>query len=414
MGRTPGHEGGFALKPLALVAVAFVAGCSTQDGLHTAAAPSDGPIVLEAVSGKPIPGPTTTQCVAETGASADGAAPNADRALLGDLRRQVPDWLIEEAVPSVAVTYISDNAVSWTLVCGEQGPDTPATTSTLYNTASIAKPMVGEIVLRLASQNRVSLDEPMTAHWVDPDIADDPRRDRLTPRIALAHQTGFANWRRMSEGRLTFQWEPGTKRGYSGEGIRYVTRFLEHKLGKPFEDIAREVLFDPAGMRDASFVREPWFGHRVAWRRLADGTWAEPRLNDEPLGAGDVWTTSADYARFILAVLADSGVTARMAEERSSISMDEVPRLCGPDKTPVEVCPERMGFGVGWYVYEYDDHTVLAHNGANTGEKTLALFVAERQMGLAVFANGENGKAVISKIARTLYKNERFMTLEGY
>lgn len=340
---------------------------------------------------------------------------SSDRVLFNALEQSIPGWLSDNNVPSVAVTYISDNTISWTLVCGEQSPGKKATLSTLYNTASIAKPVVAEVALRLASQGYLSLDEPMSAHWIDPDIADDSHRNRLTPRIAFAHQTGFMNWRRLSDdGRLMFQWEPGTRTGYSGEGIQYVVRFLEKKLGTPFEEVAQSMLFEPLGVDSASFVQQSWFGERVAWRRLASGSWAAPDLNDEPLGAGDLWITSQDYARLVVGVMSDSGISDRMARERRSIVSDEVPRWCGPDKTPVEQCPAKMGFGVGWYLYEYDDHTLFAHNGSNNGEKTLVLFSNDKKTGFTVFTNGENGKAVISKVIRRLYSDSRFMTLEGY
>jgi len=374
-----------------------------QDGLQTAPGTSYTRIAFK---GEPpaVPARRNNACV-----GGNLASPYSDRSLFDALRRQIPGWLIDDDVPSVALTYISQGEIGWTLVCGEQGPSTPASLSTLYNTASIAKPVVGEVVLRLASQGRLSLDEAMSAHWVDPDISDDPYLDRLTPRIALAHETGFKNWRRMSGGVLAFQWEPGTQRGYSGEGIRYVVRFLERKFDTPFQALAKEVLFDPAGVQDASFVRETGFGDRAAWRRLGNGAWAEPALN-----AGDLWITSQDYARIMLAVLNGPGVSKEMAAERHTISRDEVPRLCGPDGVSADVCPERMGFGVGWYVYEYGDHTLLAHSGSDNGEKTLALLTLDGQLGFAVFANGENGNATISKIVRALYDNERFMTLEGY
>ena len=71
----------------------------------------------------------------------------------------------------------------------------PATTRTLYNVASLSKPIFAETIHRLAAAGRLSLDEPMSAYWVDPDVANDPRHERLTPRIALSHRTGFKNWR---------------------------------------------------------------------------------------------------------------------------------------------------------------------------------------------------------------------------
>ena len=386
----------------------LLAGCTVQSGATAVPNSSYTRIAFQAEP-PVVPARRSSSCVSD-----DATSSAADRLIFDQLAKEIPGWLIDDDIPGAALTYVSEGAIRWTLVCGEQGPDTRATLSTLYNTASIAKPVVGEVVLRLVSQGRLLLNEPMSAHWVDPDIAGDPYVDELTPRIALAHETGFKNWRRMSEGVLTFQWEPGTQRGYSGEGIRYVVRFLERKFDMPFQALAKEVLFDPAGVEDASFVYETWFGDRFAWRRLGDGVWAEPVPNDEALGAGDLWTTSQDYARIMLAVLDNSGVSREMAVERRSIFRDEVPRLCGPDRMPAGVCPKRMGFGVGWYVYEYDDHTLLAHSGSNNGEKTLALFTLDGRLGFAVFANGENGNALISKVARVLYDNERFMTLEGY
>lgn len=396
------------MKLFALIASVLLTGCVVQHGSQTALGTSYPRIAFEAEP-PAVPIRRDISCVAG-GVRSLGT----DRATFDQLRRAIPGWLIDDDVPSVALTYISEGAIRWTLVCGEQEPNVPASLSTLYNTASIAKPVVGEVVLRLASEGRLSLDEPMSAHWIDPDIAGDPYLDKLTPRIALAHETGFKNWRRQSEGVLAFQWEPGTQRGYSGEGIRYVARFLERKFETPFQALAEEVLFEPAGVDNASFVRETWLTNRVAWRRARDGAWAEPVLYDEAQGAGDLWITSQDYARIMLAVLNDSGVSEDLRIERRTISRDEVPRLCGHERVPIDVCPERMGFGVGWYVYEYEDHTLFAHSGSNNGEKTLALFTADGRLGFAVFANGENGNAVISKIARALYDNERFMELEGH
>ncbi|MEO1406199.1 MAG: serine hydrolase domain-containing protein [Pseudomonadota bacterium] len=333
---------------------------------------------------------------------------------LSTLQRRLPDWLLQTDTPSATVAYISQGALQWSFVCGEMEDGKPATLRTRYNTASIAKPVVGEIALRLAAQNQITLDEPMVEHWLDPDIADDPRASELRPRLALSHQTGFANWRRMTDGKLAFQWDPGTRTGYSGEGVRYVTRFLEAKFDTPFEELADEVLFAPSGMDESSFVASPGFQDTIAWGRQADREWLEPAYNDEPLGAGSVWTTSSDYARFLVAILANEGVNPQQVSDRAAINRDEVSQWCGEGRTPLEACPDQMGFGISWYVYRYADHTLFAHSGSNLVDKSLALFVPETQSGFVTLTNGENGKDAISRIARVLYDNEDFYTLEGY
>lgn len=155
-------------------------------------------------------------------------------------------------MPSVAVAYVEDGKLAWTAVFGEQSPGVPATRETLYNIASLAKPITAETILRLASAGKISLDEPMSAFWSDPDVAGNPWHNKLTPAIALSHRTGFINWRSESNGELEFQWEPGTKTGYSGEGYNYIARFAEKKLARSLEGLAQEYVFDPIGMENTS------------------------------------------------------------------------------------------------------------------------------------------------------------------
>src|SRR6266436_5399340 len=128
------------------------------------------------------------------------------------LDQQVPAWLKEFNVTSASIAYLDGGKIALTAYYGDQVPGgPPANEKTLYNVASLTKPITAEVILRLASEQRLSLDEPMAPFWTDPDIKDNPWTSLLTPRICLSHQTGFTNWRYQTKGILTFQWEPGTK-----------------------------------------------------------------------------------------------------------------------------------------------------------------------------------------------------------
>lgn len=365
---------------------------------------------------KPSPGATQTspkgcETVSHTGMSE--RTRQADEKLIA-LQERLPEWIEQSTVPSAGVSYVAEGNLQWSLTCGERSEGASATTDTLYNTASIAKPIVGEIVLRLASRGEISLDEPMAAYWTDPDIADDPRRMELTPRIALAHQTGFRNWRRLSDGVLTFVTDPGTERGYSGEGIRYIVRFLERKLGKPFEEIAQETVFDPLGIEDASFVTRPELKPQYAWGRLADGEWVDPGDFDEPLGAGRLRISSADYAKILTAIISNQGIDAERSFERSRIALDERADRCGPEGRPIEACPARMGFSTGWYIHEFREGSVFTHTGANLPEQSFAYFKPGEETAAVIFANGQESKELIGKIARLIEDDERIAIMEGY
>ncbi len=326
-----------------------------------------------------------------------------------EIAAHAAEWLKENDVPSVAVAYIEDGKVAWTAVYGEQSPGVAANEKTLYNMASLTKPITAETILRLASAGKISLDESMAPYWVDPDIKDEPWTKLLTPRICLTHQTGFANWRRMTGGVLKMQWEPGTQYGYSGEGYNYVGRFAEAKLGKPFDELAQETVFDPMGMKDTSYTRKEWYAGRLA---VPQGPKGEKPIDTVPTkwnGADLLRTTIGDYAKFVTVVMHDEALTKQLNEERETISRDQVKpddaaKLC--KEAGVEgKCTAQGGMGLGWEVDLLNGEKFLNHGGSDWGVKTYVMFSPAKKMGIVVFTNGENGNAVIRKVVEALYPN---------
>ncbi|GAA3266761.1 hypothetical protein GCM10020258_36170 [Sphingomonas yabuuchiae] len=125
--------------------------------------------------------------------------------------------LHEQGVESASVAVIRDGQIVSTGAWGMAGPNRAATVATPYNLASLTKPLTAEVILRLVSAGKLSLNDPMDRYWSDPDLSGDPRRMNLTVRMALSHRTGLPNWRDAKG--LAFDHDPGTTTGYSGEGI---------------------------------------------------------------------------------------------------------------------------------------------------------------------------------------------------
>ena len=325
----------------------------------------------------------------------------------------VAEWLKESDVPSVAVAYIKDGKVAWTAVYGEQSPGVTATEKTLYNMASLTKPVTAETVLRLASAGKLSLDERMAPYWVDPDIKDDPWTSLLTPRLCLSHQTGFANWRRMTGGVLKMRWQPGTQTGYSGEGYNYVGRFTEKKIGKRFDALAQEMVFNPIGMRDTSYTAQEWYSGRLAVPRGPKGETPINPVAKTWNGADLLRTTIADYAKFVVSVMHNDGLTKEIAAERATMTRDlvkpnELEKACKAAGEPGR-CTVTAGMGLGWEVDTVNGEKILNHDGSDWGVRTLAMFVPSKGIGVVVFTNGENGKEVIRKVVEVLYPNKLYV-----
>ena len=346
---------------------------------------------------------SSVSCLAQTGTSPSNGAD-----LKHQLDEQVPTWLKEFNATSASVAYIADDKIAWTTYYGDQVPGgPPANEKTLYNVASLTKPITAEVIVRLASEKKLSLDEPMYAYWTDPDIRNNPWTKLLTPRICLTHQSGFTNWRYQTKGVLTLQWEPGTKTGYSGEGFDYVARFAEKKTGQTWEALAQHYVFDEIGMRDTSYTpRDWWAGRQAKPVESTDRTkWSAADL---------LRTTVADYAKFLVSVMNNEHVTPDIVRQRLTMvrnnATPEMEKSVCKDTTGSVHCRASAGFGLSWQVLKINDETILDHSGSDPDVKTLAFFLPSRKMGVVIFTNGPDiDNRLVGKIVSVLYANPVYM-----
>ncbi len=325
-----------------------------------------------------------------------------------ELSGDVSHLLTVNHVASVSIATIKNGQMDWVGAYGEQRHNVPATTDTLYNIASLTKPLTAEIVLRLATKSKLSLDEAMDPYWSDPDLKDDLRRKRLTPRMALSHQTGFPNWRNPQTG-LAFDRDPGTEWGYSGEGYQYLAKFAAAKLNEPFEKLATDALFGPANMASTSYTGQSWFAGRIATPNDVNGEALEPVIATNYNAADLVYSTAYDYALFMVAVLKDEKLTPEIGHQRSQnqISMMEI--VCAGAKA--ESCPNDVGFGLGWQLLLFDGGApIMMHTGKDDGVFTFAYIDRERREGAVILTNSDNGYKIILPLLERMDSRPAFLT----
>lgn len=319
------------------------------------------------------------------------------------LDAQVPALLREHRVASVSLALIESGQVVLECSYGEQSVGVRATPASLYNLASVTKPVTAEVLLRLVAKGQLSLDEPISRYWVDPDVASDARHELLTLRIALSHQTGFQNWRgSVPGGKLAFAFSPGSAYGYSGEGYDYAARYAERKLGRSFEDLAQEQVFEPCQMRSTSYSWREWMRGRLAVALDSDGSWGEPQV--EAAGhwnaANNLITTAGDYAQFLTSVMQGEGLTPELAAERFTPVDGPQPEWTCDAATAA--CPLDFKVVLGWRRLGFADGTIFMHTGSNDrpgGERTLAYFDPRRKRGVVILTNGAEGGQLYRQIA---------------
>jgi CubicO group peptidase (beta-lactamase class C family) len=311
---------------------------------------------------------------------------SANKSNLFDNDEETEKWLKENKVPTLGIGIITDGKLKQVKVFGELKKGVTAPYNTIWNVASLTKPITAITALKLVSSGKWDLDEPLYKYWTDPDIAKDPYLKLLTTRIILSHQTGFPNWRFFNEsGKLDFKFKPGTKYQYSGEGFEYLRKALEKKFHKTLEQLASELIFEPLKMNDTQLV----WNDKIDLSRYAIGydnkeNPYEPTKNKTANAADDLLTTIEDYGTFLCSVVNSDGLSKKVFDDMNSHQVET---------------KKRKYFGLGFEIYDLgNENYALSHSGADKGVQTIFLLLPKTKQGLIIFTNVDDGYKIYEDI----------------
>ena len=319
-------------------------------------------------------------CASPTRAPAPVPAPGGglDTAALA---RRLPALLDSGGIPGLAVAVLRDGRVAWARGFGVRREGSPGAVdeNTVFEAASLSKPVFAYAVLRLVDQGRLELDRPLADYLPLPGLGD-PRAARITARMALSHTTGLPNELHPGDS-LALAFDPGASFRYSGEGYAYLQRVVEHVTGQPLERLARTLVFEPLGMARSSYVWEERLASDAA---VGHGGGRIPRAPRRPAAArapSSLHTTVSDYARFAAAVLAGEGLRDETAREMARAQARAAPRVA---------------WGLGWAREELDAAPTLWHWGDNsdTGFTAFVMLSPARRGGVVWLANSTTGLSI--------------------
>jgi CubicO group peptidase (beta-lactamase class C family) len=239
----------------------------------------------------------------------------------------------------MAVAVIDHGKVGYVQAYGfRNAKGDPLTTNTVMYGASLTKTVFAYTVMQLVDQGKLKLgtpikddlDKPLPTYGPDPvfpdkygpykDLADDPRWERITPRMCLTHSTGFSNfWFIEPDQKLHIHFEPGTRFSYSGEGFILLQFAVEHGRN------AQGLGLDVGELTKANFDRLGMPRTSLVWRNgqdpnVADG-WndqGQPLPHDKRSkvrAAGSMNTTIFDFSKFTAALVTGNGLSATSRAE---------------------------------------------------------------------------------------------------
>jgi CubicO group peptidase (beta-lactamase class C family) len=318
----------------------------------------------------------------------------AGTAVASDLRSRIPDLVQEAGVQGGQIAVLAGGTISWRASFGLANAETkvPVTDASVFEAASLSKPVFAYAVLTLVDAGRIDLDTPITSYLPGRyDVGDDPRLDRITPRHVLSHCSGFPNWRSGSDA-LKIHFTPGERFSYSGEGFVYLAAAVERITGQTLEAFMRRTVFEPLGMTSSSYVWQSRFEALKVYNHDLLGEPAGRRTPWRANAAASLHTTAADYARFVSAVIAGKGL--RPATARQMMTPQSRPDERGINTAtapPTGRLAPSLAWGLGWGLEQEGETWSLWHWGDNGTTKAYVAASPARRAGVVLFANSENG-----------------------
>lgn len=318
-----------------------------------------------------------------------------DQATVRDLEKTVPEAMKKADVPGMSLALIKDGKTYWVHSFGVNNTTTqqPVTNDTVFEAASLSKPVLAYAVLKLVDVGKIDLDTPLTKYLPGTyDVSGDDRINQITARIVLSHRTGFPNWR--GDGPLQIYFKPGERFSYSGEGFVYLGKVVEHITGMPLNDFMKKTVFDPLGMTSSSYLWRADYEQRAATGHDGDAQVREKYKPKEVNAAASLHTTAADYALFMEAILNGTGLktATRKAMLTAQVAVDPECTNC-TNSEPKSVSKEVFwGLGVG--LQKTPQGESFWHWGDNGAFKCYMVAYVKQKTGLVMFTNSENGLAI--------------------
>ena len=316
------------------------------------------------------------------------------------LDRDIPQLMKEGDVPGLSIALVRDGEVVWRHAYGVKNAKTKdlVADSTVFEAASLSKPVFAYAVMKLVDSGKFDLDKPLNQYLPgDYDVGPDPRLAQITARRVLSHTTGFPNWRGRDT-MLKIYFTPGERFSYSGEGFVYLSKVIERITGEQFNDFMKRTVFDPLGMTSSSYVWQPAYDSVKTSRHdtLGQPTWQNKPT--APNAAASLHTTAQDYARFVAAILKGSGLKNETLKQMLTpqIKVDEG----GSNTTtrPASKLSPNLSWGLGWGLQNTTDGLSFWHWGDNGDCKAFVVAFERQKLGVVVFSNSANGLSFMPEL----------------
>lgn len=287
---------------------------------------------------------------------------------------------LDGSTPGGAVMILKGDSVAFHQAYGlaDLNSKEKITTKTLFNTGSISKTFVAYVILDLAHEGKLSLNDSLAKYFTDfknPELANKVRIHHL-----LTHTSGLPDNRRQHLDSVfllsakdeenfnpiklneAFNFEPGTRYEYSNPAFNGLAIIIEKVTGNKWQDEVATRIFKPSGMTTSVITDGPYptTGVSHAYLKTSSG-YIEKDYGEEPTfaaaGNGGVWSSVEELSKYESAlrkhrILNEEIITASRTVKAYPNWQDSIPPF----------------IGLSWFIGQTDDgHEMIYHTGTQGG-----------------------------------------------
>ncbi|NUM52450.1 MAG: beta-lactamase family protein [Candidatus Hydrogenedentes bacterium] len=311
-------------------------------------------------------------------------------ALVGPL---VTELLARSGTPGLSLAIIRNREIAYAKGFGlaNVATNSPVTPETVFQAASLTKPVFTYAALKLCDSGRMGLDTPLVTYIPHARVSREPRAHRITPRMVMAHTSGLPNFG--SKRPLRMDFDPGAHFAYSGEAFNVLQEAVEAQSEQPLNTLLTDAIIKPFGLSDSALTWIDAFDTSAAIGYEWDGAPVKsPSRPSEAMAASSLHTTARDYAAFMLASLGHAKRGPEHLEYATErIMLSPQVHLSGP-----------LAWGLGWALLLRDEGDIHWHIGDSRGYMSYAAMCRATGDGVAIFTNSRHGLRVCHAVAKEL------------
>jgi serine beta-lactamase-like protein LACTB len=333
---------------------------------------------------------------------------DAVRALEGWLEREVR----AKRLPALSIALVDDQTIVWARGFGYADParKVPATAATVYRVGSVSKPITALALMLLVQAGLIDLDAPVNRYL--PDFRPNNQfGKKITLRQILSHRSGLvregpvgnyfdssspslaATVKSLNGLKLVFP--PEQRTSYSNSGLAVAGMVLERTGKEPFAEHMRRALLEPLGMKNSSYELTPELKKQLAVATMWTYQGREFEAPTFAMGArpaGNLYSNVLDMSQALRFLFA-GGRTADGKEllRRKLLESMYVPQFVKPG--------EKTGFGISFFVSEFEGKRRIGHGGAIYGFATEFAALPDDKLGVVVMSSLDVSNSVTRRVA---------------